>query len=392
MNGTDPAGGAALYRAAPPGLRTRWANFENPTAEPGSGGRANGGYKGDACRFLGPGETQTLLDLRGSGLITRFWMTQHDRSPEMLRSLRLEIFWDGSKEPAVAAPLGDFFGAALGRLADPFHNELFSSPEGNSFNCVVPMPFRTGARVTLTNDHPELWGKTYYDIDFLIGVDHPPDMLYFHAHWRRERPNELGQPFLLLPRVRGRGRFLGVSFGVNTDPGYLGAWWGEGEFKAWLDGDGAYPTLCGSGEEDYLGTAWGQGPFQHPTQGCLLSERDPSGSYDGSYAMYRLHTLDPIYFHEEFQAGIDTLGGTGKDQFLRARAGGAPVRERLFCYGRDRVPLSEADPAIDLADPSLPDGFVIFSRCDDWSGTAYFYLDRPENGLPPLAALPGRLP
>jgi len=26
-----------------------------------------------------------------------------------------------------------------------------------------------------------------------------------------------------------------------------------------------------------------------------------------------------------------------------------------------------------------------FERSDDWSSTAYFYLDRPENGLPRLA-------
>ena len=42
----------------------------------------------------------------------------------MLRGLRLEIFWDGATEPAVSAPLGDFFCQALGRMSE-FENALF---------------------------------------------------------------------------------------------------------------------------------------------------------------------------------------------------------------------------------------------------------------------------
>jgi hypothetical protein len=41
-------------------------------------------------------------------------------------------------------------------------------------------------------------------------------------------------------------------------------------------------------------------------------------------------------------------------------------------------------PAFD--DPAHPRGGVNYWRQDDVSATVYFYLDRPENGLPPLAA------
>ena len=54
--------------------------------------------------------TPTLLDFAGSGVVTRIWLTVTDRGPEMLRSLRLEMFWDGAETPAVSVPLGDFFG------------------------------------------------------------------------------------------------------------------------------------------------------------------------------------------------------------------------------------------------------------------------------------------
>jgi hypothetical protein len=39
--------------------------------------------------------------------------------------------------PAVQAPFGDFFCHSLGQMVT-FENACFSSPEGRSFNCVVP--------------------------------------------------------------------------------------------------------------------------------------------------------------------------------------------------------------------------------------------------------------
>jgi len=36
-------------------------------------------------------------------------------------------------------------------------------------------------------------------------------------------------------------------------------------------------------------------------------------------------------------------------------------------------------------------GYALFERQDDWSSCAYFYLDRPENGLPALAPVADRI-
>ena len=44
-----------------------------------------------------------------------------------------------------------------------------------------------------------------------------------------------------------------------------------------------------------------------------------------------------------------------------------------------------------LDDPSLPNGISMYYRRDDVSAVALFYLDRPENGLPPIAPLEKRL-
>jgi hypothetical protein len=362
----------------PRGVQTRWFSFENATVERGQAGLTNRGAKGYAFDEMAEGETKTLMEAEGSGLVTRIWITVSDRSPEMLRSLRLEMFWDGAARPAISAPLGDFFGVGLGRRT-PFECALFSDPEGRSFNCFIPMPFRTAARITLTNESGRRLSHLFYDVDILLGVEHSPETLYFHTHWRREAPNALGEDFVILPRVPGQGRFLGCNLGVIADPGYEGAWWGEGEFKVWF-GDDANPTLCGTGTEDYIGTGWGQGAYANRTQGCLIADRQ-----NRHWAFYRYHLDDPIFFEDGCKVAIQTIGGTRKADVIELQQKGVPLIPVTIDTGQPGgfLRLLDQEPPVALTD--LPDGWCNFWRQDDWSATAYFYLDAPQNALPPLA-------
>ena len=43
------------------------------------------------------------------GIITRFFITVFFRDPVMMRSLKIELFWDNCDKPGVSAPFGDFF-------------------------------------------------------------------------------------------------------------------------------------------------------------------------------------------------------------------------------------------------------------------------------------------
>ena len=86
-----------------------------------------------------------------SGAVHRIWVTINDRSPAMLRGLKIEMFWDGASTPAVSAPFGDFFGHGLSHMA-AFQSALFASPEGKSFVCYIPMPFKTGMKIVITNE------------------------------------------------------------------------------------------------------------------------------------------------------------------------------------------------------------------------------------------------
>ena len=119
--------------------------FENPLGEKGAAAKGNAGAKGNACYELDPGETVELLNVKGSGIIHRIWMTFSNLSANELRSIRLECFWDQREKPAISVPVADFFCCGLSYLS-PFENELFSSPEGRFFNSFVKMPFVKGAR------------------------------------------------------------------------------------------------------------------------------------------------------------------------------------------------------------------------------------------------------
>ena len=371
----------------PQKVKTRWVSFENSTGGRANAGLANRGAKGHASDMVRAGETVVLLDVKGSGAVRRMWCTIPERTPEMLRSLRLEMFWDGSATPAVACPLGDFFGIGLGRRC-AFENALFSDPEGRSFNCFIPMPFKTAAKITLTNESPRLVHALFYDIELLLDVKHGEEMRYFHAHWRRESPNTLGKEYDILPRVTGRGRFLGCNLGIMTNPAYEGAWFGEGEVKVWF-GDDAQPTLCGTGTEDYIGSAWGQGKYAHRTQGCPIADEEKR-----QWAFYRYHIDDPVFFNDACRVAIQTIGGWQKERVIQLQAKGAALLPITIHPAENTLPavrLLELAQPLDARDPGLPDGWCNFWRQDDWSSTAYFYLDAPTSALAQLAPVADRI-
>jgi len=64
-----------------------------------------------------------------------------------------------------------------------------------------------------------------------------------------------------LDGVTGRGHYVGtyMAWGVNNN-----GWWGEGEIKFFMDGDGEFPTICGTGTDD-----------GHPAAAGALAARQP---------------------------------------------------------------------------------------------------------------------
>jgi hypothetical protein len=355
----------------PEGVETRWASPENPNGEKSKAAPTNAGRKGRPAIPIKAGERVILAEVHGSsGTVRRIWATINDRSPAMLRGLKIEMFWDGATTPAVSAPFGDFFGHGLSHVA-AFQSALFASPEGKSFNCYIPMPFKTGMKIVVTNESGKNLDLLFYDVDYTLGDKHDADTLYFHAYFHRENPTKLQRDFEILPHVSGRGRYLGTTLGVEADKNlYMDNWWGEGEVKAFIDGDKDSPTLSGTGTEDYIGTGWGLNQYANLYQGAPFADNT-----NMRFSFYRYHVPDPVYFKKEIRITIQQIGYASESK------AGNP----LYTTG---TPVYKAG-AGQLEKEKGSQG--LFERQDDWSGVAYFYLDKPENNLPPIASAEARM-
>jgi hypothetical protein len=293
----------------------------------------------------------------------------------MLRGLRLDMYWDGVEKPAVSSPIGDFFSQGLGRMST-FQSALFSNPEGRSFNCCIPMPFRKGMKITITNESGKDLAMFFYDVDYTLGDRLSGNDMYFHAYFHRENPTTMQKDYEILPKVEGKGRYLGCNVGViaNQDL-YYKTWWGEGEVKVYLDGDTDFPTLNGTGTEDYIGTGWGQGQYAQLYQGCPVADHEKF-----QYCFYRLHIPDPVYFHRDARVTIQQIGYWGEGTKRDPNKSDTPI----LIAGKELTPFEFA-----------PDGSTenqgLFEREDDWSSCVWFYLDTPENNLPPLVSAEVRM-
>jgi hypothetical protein len=330
-------------------VQTRSISPENFDGSPGGGGRAITGTGASSARDLGQGwkispsvdieagETFELAKIQGAGKITHFWITTHT---DNWRTLLLRAYWDEQSEPAIEVPYGDFFCNGWGVFAQVDSQTIAANPHGG-FNSYWPMPFQTGARLTLENTS-EVTVRVYYQVTYEVGGDYSEDG-YLHAQFRRSNPLEHLTPHTLLEGIEGRGQYVGtyLAWGVHSS-----GWWGEGEIKFYLDDDDDYPTICGTGTEDYFGGAWnfdvpgrGYTKFSTPCLGLPQVLR-PDGLYSSQqrFGMYRWHLADPIHFATGIRVDIQALGWRSGGRYL-------PLR-------------------------------------DDIASTALFYLDRPACARP----------
>ena len=307
--------------------QSRSISPENFTGEKGKGGMATTGTGADCARDLGqgwklspsvaihPGETFTLADIEGSGAIQQIWMTPTGN----WRYSILRIYWDDQEQPAVECPVGDFFCMGWGKFA-PLSSLAVCVNPGSAFNCYWEMPFRRRARITMTNIGEEAM-RLYYQINYSL-TDVPADCAYFHAQFRRTNPLPYKDVYTILDGVQGRGHFVGVymAWGVNNS-----GWWGEGEIKFYLDGDGEWPTICGTGTEDYFCGSYNfenketkqYQEFTTPYAGLNQVIR-PDGVYRSQqrFGMYRWHITDPIRFQQDLRVTIQALGWRSGHRYL----------------------------------------------------------------------------
>lgn len=336
---------------------SRTISAENPKGEKGKGATAipdknsaardlGQGWKVSPCININPGETVTLADIKGPGMITHIWTTCAQTA---YRDCILRFYWDDEKEPSVEVPYGDLFCNGWGVRTTVLSIPINVNPSGG-FNSYWPMPFKKSARITVENQRPEAIGGFFYQIDYLL-TEVPDDCMYFHAQWRRENPVQYKKEYTIVEGVKGQGRFAGVylAWGQNNN-----GWWGEGEVKYYIDGDTDHPTYCGTGTEDFFGGAWGffnkennnYETYSAPYLGYpQIIKPDGFMSANTRHGLYRWHIMDPVFFESDFKATIQALG-------WRNNVNGVPGR--------------------------------FLALQDDIASTAFWYQTEPHNKFPEL--------
>lgn len=317
-------------------VRSRTISFENPTGAKGSAGKAASslgvGRKGSPAKHIQPGESIVLCDIEGPGVIRHIWLTVWP-TVEALQGIVIRAFWDNQKHPSIEAPLGSFFGTMHGQPR-AYQSAVHSVNARAGLNTWMEMPFRGHAKIVIQNEsaHKAL---VFYNIDLTLGDKLPPELGYLHSAYRRENPTTLRKDFEVLPTRKGKGRYLGCVLGIRT---LSSNWWGEGEFKVYLDGDEDFPTICGTGTEDYVGQSWGLQNAAFLYAGTCLQSNDLN-------TIYRWHIKDPIYWKKNIRATIQQIG----------------YRDGLY------------------------------ERQDDWSVCSFWYEPIPSDPLPDMPNLKARL-
>ncbi|AZO26630.1 hypothetical protein ABID26_006936 [Mesorhizobium shonense] len=302
-----------------------------------------------------PGETVTIAEHEGAGIVTHIWATLACGSESFLRKAVLRAYWDGEGQPSIETPIGDFFGIGHARTKNFASLPVQASPEdGKGFNCYFPMPFATGMKMTVSNEaEHELVLYCYVDLELHDGLE--DDLGRFHAQYRQARPegmaetgltneqflfggeNTDGKDNYTILEAEGRGHYVGVLFSVfSRRRSAQWDWYGEGDDMIFIDGepglsvfdrkpdprigqqvaliaprgesapganDAWPPTLHGTGTEDYFNTAWcPTQDYSAPYHGVIAAG---GPNWSEPVTLYRWHIEDPVIFRQRIRVSIE---------------------------------------------------------------------------------------
>jgi hypothetical protein len=258
------------------------------------------------------------IALAGCGVIREMRVAVEPATPEVLRGLRMQFFWDGAQYPSVDAPLGYFFGHA-----DSGHNKQARSggawvPENatdmhkysTNFSSLLlgvtpteaysrfPMPFAKGAVLRLENRTGAKIDKLRLRLDIVDRDSLPDNWGRFHTTWTEERaateatpkfgPRNI--PCKSVLEERGRGKYVGVLLHIDW-PSVR--WWGEGDWIIWSDEDGWPPSYHGTGSEEYFNSGWCR--FDRKAVSGFVAERP------GHPTLYSFHLNDAFQFQKNIR-------------------------------------------------------------------------------------------
>lgn len=259
---------------------------------------------------INPGESRKAFQIEGKRAITGLKVKMKspgcEKEAEVYRKTILTMKWDGSLEPAVWSPVGDFFGSA------PGFNEYKTLSMGMTSEWMYSywyMPFEKQAVIEFenTSDFP-----IFLDIEVIHEKlkGNPAEFGRFHAKWHRDimSVEQERWPDWTVLKTEGRGRFVGMFLSVwnpkggscreFADEGFW--WWGEGDEKFFVDGE-KFPSTFGTGTEDYFGYAWCMPDY---FERAFHSQNHTAGNM-GHQSLNRWQIIDNVPFQKSFEAYLE---------------------------------------------------------------------------------------
>lgn len=296
--------------------RTRSISAENPTGAKGCGGMAipdpteikpptsgraaddlGQGWKVRPFLRVNKGETVTLMDVNGPGMIQHIWIVEG-----LKRSHVLRFYWDGEEKPSIEVPAPDFFAVGHELFARVNSVVVIVNP-ANAMNCYWPMPFRKHVKITFTNEDTNDLELLAFQITYAETAV-PENAGNFHAQWRRAVTDRDNPEHVIVDGIKGQGRYVGTFLAWTQ---LSDGWFGEGEIKFFMDGDKKFPTICGTGTEDYFCGSFGFPEIYSTAYSGNTLKRSPENG-PPKWSLYRWHIMDPICFENDLKVTIQALG------------------------------------------------------------------------------------
>ncbi len=294
---------------------------------------------------VGADSAVVFLEVDGPGVVNQLWLTtfpvNEQEDLDLANKLVLNIYWEDSDKPAISVPVADFFCQPLKLQA--ISNHFFQSTNNQLlFASTIPMPFRKAARFEVVN-------RSDKDIELFYGIDvefkaQDDNAMYLHAYWQKADDLDPDDGMLLLPQVKGKGRYLGTHLSLFQKQ-VLKTWpWYTRPISVRLDSKSAEdaPSLYIKTLDDFFGSAWWDreathNTYTYPYIGRSLVELDEANNL--SIVLYRYHVQDPLWFKESISIEI------GKN----------------WNWGNQKIGKG------------------------NWATTSFFYLDQPDSELSGMA-------
>lgn len=278
------------------------------------------GGNGDCLNGIKNGQKETIMDVKGAGVISHIWITIAPGADALNRNdIIIRMYWDGNTFPSVESPIGPFFGNGWNETYNFVSAPLAVSPgSGKSYISYFAMPFSDGAKIEIENQSGRDIKAFYFNIDYVEMKKLPENTGRFHAWYNHEvtealpegenewgtlgeqGKNTTGKDNYVFADIKGKGQFVGVNYYVNC-PSTM--WYGEGDEMIFIDGE-TLPSITGTGTEDFFNTSWcPKELFQHPYFGYPRVNNETG--WLGHTHVYRFFISDPFYFDKSGKFTIE---------------------------------------------------------------------------------------